>query len=160
MNIEIKPYQSDLRKGRKAIIVDGVRWGVIEMDSHGVHGASFWFRQEGGQAIYESCTNFRGEPAARMVKVWGEKHHKHDTPAAKPFPERLAETVKRLIDQKLLRHPDIVRALSAEAHREENERRKQAEYKEQQEFEKRAEEALRECTVAAVIQAMRWAQTQ
>lgn len=160
MNIEIKPYQNDLRKGRKAIIVDGVRWGVIEMDSHGVHGASYWFRQEGGQAIYEPCKDFHGNPSARMVKVWGDKHHRHDPTPAFPFPERLAATVQMLIDRQLLRHPDIVRALSAEFHRQENEKRKQAERAEEEAWKEVAVKAFEQRNVTAIIEAMKWAQTR
>lgn len=172
MQIVIEPYQNHLRKGRKAIMVDGVRWGVIEMDSHGVHGASYWFRQEGGEAIYEACKNFRGEDSARMVKVWGDKHHRNDNGGAKPFPERLAETVESLIDRKLLRHPDIVRALSAEAHRQETEERRKAEEAEQLEWLGQAEDCLTlllakngmfpeySLTVNRIIKAMKWAQSR
>lgn len=150
--------------GRKHILVgpNAEHWGTIHMESHGGRGNSYWFQQvgQGGPIIK------RGSRPDRFVNitVYGDKaanRLRHgDDPPVKPVKERLHDTVRELLDTGKLRDPAIIKAEIAEQNRRFYEARERKEA-----FRKRAMEALGDLSVhgslvAAVVEAMEWAQQQ
>jgi hypothetical protein len=51
-DIRIEPWPGTDVRGRKRILVDGVKWGSIHMEGHGVHGPSYHFVQDGAGRLY------------------------------------------------------------------------------------------------------------
>jgi hypothetical protein len=175
MNINIEPFPQmetwgNRFPGRKVIVVDGVRWGVINMDRHGCWGTSYWFKQIGGEMIHRNDGN--GKP--REVKVRSSsKQYRRGEADEKPatLADRLMAETKALIAEGLLRHPEIVAREQLKMTEHLRLERKKTELAELAEFEARAAEALKPIsnyvdadtlavTVKAVVDAMRWAQTK
>lgn len=112
-DIRIEPYPPE--RGRKAILIDGVRWGTIRMSQHGSRGSSFWFEQEGGQQIGRLVPSpLKGKPERfAEVRVYGDKMQSRisrlSDPTPKPVADRLLDAVKKLIAEGLLKDPAIVK---------------------------------------------------
>jgi hypothetical protein len=110
MNAHIVSLEPLPIRGNKAIMVDGLRWGTIHMETHGCWGSSYWFNQTGiqGQQITSGD---------RPVKVYGDKGERRRLgtyDAVAPVAERLHAKATELIASGLLRHPDSVKAEQAE----------------------------------------------
>jgi hypothetical protein len=175
MNITIEPYPGGYyAQGRKCIMVDGARWGVINMQRHGVHGTKYWFAQEGDGCEIKIETARHNAHASnptwmKPFHVWSEKRAqrlqkilgvREGEKEIKPLDTRLYEAAVYLIDKGLIRDPKIVRAKEAEEKRKRDQVALKIELKENVEFRARAAQALKHGTVYAIIDAMKWAQTR
>lgn len=159
IDIKITPWSG----GRLRIFVDGEVWGSVHPIGHGKKGSSYFFRQEGGDSIRiprkanrMSTFEIPGDALASWRSRGG--------PTIEPFGVRVVAAARYLIEQGLLRSPAIVQTererITREAHAHEAVCSAQADAA----FEDRAREALafagRDDQVAAVVEAMRWAQSQ
>lgn len=105
-------------RGRRVIVVNGEPWGYINMKSHGPGGNSFWFEQRGepGEIICEPPKTPREKFRDRGTEISvpgdkiAERRRRSGEPLLKPLGDRLLDKTRDLIDRKLLRHPDAVRA--------------------------------------------------
>ena len=115
MNISIEPFPQmetwgNRFPGRKAIVVDGVRWGVINMDRHGCWGTSYWFTQVGGDGMIHRA-DANGKPREVKVRSSSKPYRgRGEGPDEKPasLPDRLMAETKALIAEGLLRDPKVV----------------------------------------------------
>lgn len=188
--LDIQIVADKAARGRKAIMVDGTRWGTIHMHSAGANGAYYWFEQIGdhGGICRQGPRHWKGSnrTTSHPVKVWGNKTAMRQAgvwrnaigEAAKAerdaFPSveaRLMTETQKLIAEGLLRDPAVVedeQRRASEAHRK-REARRDAE--ELAEFEVRAAQCLapiadhigenmRAAMLADIVAAMRWAQTK
>jgi hypothetical protein len=85
-------------RGRKAIMVDGVRWGTVEMVGHGCHGPSYSIIQSDGEGTGVDCV---AERIRAPRKRW-------DQPKI-PVERVLIPEIERLISSEKLLHPDVLR---------------------------------------------------
>ncbi len=170
--IKIEPWPGEHIRGRKTIMVDGVQWGSIHMQSCGPTGVYYTFCENGtGEITEEVASAYPGHsPRNVVIRVWGEKQHFRNLErgeAPKPLDLRLLDMVVVLIENGQLRHPDVVCAAKkkeVEKHRAiiaaENAKTEAA-------FETKARSVCddlgvdtSEHLVAVVVAAMKWAQTQ
>jgi hypothetical protein len=171
--VDIIPYPP--QRGRRAILVDGNRWGVITISNLGPRGASYHFYQEGnGKAVPPPG------PVERLIASAPPQLVVHgDAIAIKsrgktyiPLEERLLAAAILAVKDGRLSSPDAVRAAAAAA--EEKRRQEQEEYDRQklEEMREKAMECLEGFTadgmvvsqsdideaVPKIVAAMRWAQ--
>ena len=110
------PGENGWPRGRKRILVDGVIWGSIHMEAHGVHGVSYWFKQEGGSGPLQQHSDIYGKTKditvrsgnARKRRIWNQ-------PQLAPIEQRLIEKVRELVANGTLLHPDEVEREQAAA---------------------------------------------
>jgi hypothetical protein len=96
--------------GRKRIMVDGVQWGTIFMESHGPRGNHYWFSQQGkGGAILDGDSD-RSPGSRRTVKVesFNVDGRPGTTERAASLHDRLLAKVRSLIERGWLVHPDVI----------------------------------------------------
>lgn len=150
----------------KAISVDGVPWAEVEMVSEGPRGSYYQFRQvPGGKLI---CWKMGDMKTA--VHVYSDSIARRHVAAAEvvlSLPDRLSMTARELIEKGLLRQPDAVRAERQETEQSLRDRKADKEAA----LVTRASEVLKPLSthadertmarvVTAVVDAMKWAQTQ
>lgn len=173
MHKTIKGY--NMARGRKAIMVDGVRWGRINMAQRGCHGSVYTFEQELGETILVGKHHNELRVWSEGQKIKRQSWDKRIVPGHQdyvaPLEDRLMETVQSLIKDQKLRDPTVVKSEQEEAHTRYLERRAEQEREETENFEARAKQALNPFSnyvdtetmaqaVDTVIKAMRWAQAQ
>ena|SRR5579871_1044214 len=165
---DINEHGYDRHPGRKAIVVDGVRWGRIEMTRHGVWGTAYTFHQEGEHNAI-SRHGADGEEHEVEVRSEGRRaKYQSSKTVPEPIEKRLLAEAKALVNDGLLRNPEIVRTEQEAFEARRREQHEKMEATEAAAFEARARDALKpfanspsfEAAVADVIAAMRWAQTQ
>jgi len=112
-NIRIEPFPPN--RGRKAILVDGERWGNIHMEQHGCWGSSYWFQQIGYDgAIYEEAGKSRLRQRPIEVRSDGKRSTLDYGPFL-PMEVKLAIKARELVRRGLLRHPNVVTTEKAAA---------------------------------------------
>lgn len=119
-DVRIEPWPGDGAypvRGRKKIMVDGVQWGTIHMESHGSGGVSYWFEQKGYQGAIQDPAKMAKHLRNSAIEVrvnnsrrarWGD-----DAPVM-PTETRLLDQVNALIASNQLRHPEVVEREVAE----------------------------------------------
>lgn len=177
MQIEIVKYPGGDR-GRQAVMVDGERWAIV-YTSGGVP-AKYWFNQAGGRhgAIRE-----QDGKKLRTVYVYGDNHKRRsrfsepaEPAVAKPsLADRLLDMAKRLIADGLIVNPAVAAATIAEDRARAATATKKRNDAESNRFADRARAALddmeqyvkmgippaaKEEDVAAIVELMKWAQSQ
>jgi len=104
MAIRIEPWPPE--RGRKRILVNGVKWGSVHMGSRGVHGVTYHFRQDPEGSGYVRAKNTRFD-VLHAVRVEPERYRDENAPTLE---EVLLKTVRDLIDEGRLRDPAVLRA--------------------------------------------------
>jgi hypothetical protein len=104
MDIRIEPWPPE--RGRKSILVNGAKWGSVHMESHGVHGATYHFRQDPEGSGYVRAKNTRFD-VPHAVRVESKRYRDANAPTLQQV---LLETVSRLIKEGRLRDPAVLRA--------------------------------------------------
>lgn len=102
-------------RGRKTVRVNGEVWATVNMDSMGPRGVRYYFQQVGTSFASNIRRQIEGEAYSSIVYVEGPP---------KLLPIRLADEVRRLITEGLLRSP---KKLLAAAQRERKRRKQQQE---------------------------------
>lgn len=156
------------QRGRKKIFVNDVHWGTINMASHGMHGVSYTFVQEGqtGNICDPKDLDFHKQPRAVEVRQRTKRRLRRDGEPLLPAETVLEAKVRELIKRGLLRHPNIVKHERDEARKRAAENRRAAAEVEEKLFRHRACEALGinqddgSEVIDRVVAAMRWAQSQ
>jgi hypothetical protein len=124
MDIRIEPWPPE--RGRKLILVDGVKWGSVHMESHGAHGVTYHFRQDPEGSGYIRAKNTRFD-VPHAVRLQSKRYRDAD---ASTLEAALLQTVRELIEEGRMRDPAILRVEQQErasAMREAEEGRKQNE---------------------------------
>jgi hypothetical protein len=170
-DIRIEPWPPT--RGRKSIIVDGAKWGSVHMDTHGVHGPTYSFIQDG-------IPGYLQEPSASGhfshvigVRATSRKYRPKDEP---PIESLILDKVRELIAAGRLRDPAVVKAEQQTRIDADRQRAAEIAAAEQREFEAHAAEAIHRAASAVggllinvqaiealqseIIAAMRWAQTK
>jgi hypothetical protein len=104
MDIRIEPWPPE--RGRKRILVDGVKWGSVHMESHGVRGAVYHFRQNPEGSGYVRAKNTRFD-VLHAVRLEPKRYRDAEAPTPKGV---LLKTVRELIEEGRLRDPAVLRA--------------------------------------------------
>lgn len=170
MNITL---QKTDRAEKKWIMVDGVRWGDVWRTSHGMYAPTYTFHYPDNGELMEPTNN--GKRERNIVVTAQNKHEKRwaknpDEVDKRTTDERVTDKIKELIASGQLKSPEAKAAETAEELRAYRERQKAIEDRENAEFDQKAREALEEHRyddtpistdqIAAVVAAMRWAQTK
>jgi hypothetical protein len=179
--ITIEPYKrNEYDRGSKKVLVDGEEWGWIVMQSHGVHGPSYhvhdlfgplivpWGFGWGNRQLIEHRFKPKSAKHVRRENTW-----KPEAEQVKPVStdEQLREHIRELIEQGHLKSPAI---------RKQEFDAKQARFaaaneaidrQEREKFEARADAIIAKIDATAInfridalriaiVDAMKWAQTQ
>jgi hypothetical protein len=163
MNITLEKSPK-LDRGERLIMVDGVAWGKTIVRGRGVHGTETTFQQLFGEVIGDVSP--RGHFREITVRSIKQRRYLGAEDKHRPTIEMTLEKAKELIEAGRLRHPDVQQAEVAELREKIAKRQTEREREENEEFERRAREALRindnepSEIVERVVKAMRWAQQQ
>lgn len=153
-----------LYRGERAIVVDGVTWGRTHVQGRGVHGNTTTFSQINGEEIGDITGSGRHRAVEiRSIKRrrWLGSEDKH-----RPTLDMVLEKAIELVNTGRLRDPAIVKAEVEKRRAVARDRAAENEREKNEEFERRAREALRindneqSELVDRVVKAMRWAQQQ
>jgi hypothetical protein len=94
-----------------AILMDGERWGTINVRWHRL-SVSFWFQQQGlPGAIEEPRQNWKGRERKRLIEVRSPIRGSVRGLVARAPMEKLLDTACGLIERGLLKHPDKIKDL-------------------------------------------------
>jgi hypothetical protein len=175
-DIRIEPWPGI--RGRKRILVDGVEWGSIHMESHGCHGPTYHFVQMGSNGGYLSEPSASGRSHHDIsVQATGKRRRQADEP---PINQLLLYKIRELIEAGKLRDPAVVKGEQKREAEAMAARNAEIEAEERREFEARADAAITEASNNdllggtlefvhedqrailrdAIMAAMRWAQTR
>jgi hypothetical protein len=172
-DIRIEPWPPT--RGRKSILVDGAKWGSVHMETHGVHGPTYNFVQDGAPGyIMEPGANGRFHVIS--VRATNKRRRPGDEP---PIEQLVFNKVHQLVAEGRLRDPVAAKADTDRRLAEAEAVRQRVAEKEQSEFEERADQAIQSASDEttggllefindqqrmilrdAIVAAMRWAQTK
>ena len=164
-------------RGERLIVVDGVIWGRTVIRHHGTRPPSYRFVQLSGDifmgdAVVDRISDGKMKRSIDAeVYQEAERRYRHSTEKRPTAESLILEKVRELIKEKKLRHPDEVKAERAKQAEQYRQQAADAEAAQKAAFEKRAREALDpiagavfaedfDDTLAKVVGAMKWAQTQ
>lgn len=158
-----KSTERGFSRGERMILIDGVRWGRTIVTHHGMHGTSYTFKQDDGDVITDGDPK-RPHPITirpvtkryiRMGQVW------------RPTEELIIEKVTELVKSGKLRDPAAVRAENRTATEKWRAKKAAQEAAQEAALVAKAREALVTAVtsleaegLAAILAAMKWAQTQ
>lgn len=155
-------------KGRRAIIVNGEEWGYVSQQVHGSRGASYAFFQTGGYTV-----RVPHGAGTHTVSVPGDKlaqKHNRNAAAVAPLEDRLLAKAIELVADGHLRDPRVIWDEKQTRAREITEREQRRRADKKAAFGERAaaclpggalpNEAENAATIAKIIEAMEWAQSQ
>lgn len=154
--------------GERIILVNGERWGRTHVTRHGCWGTKYTFYQDGDGTITEP-TGFkaRGSRETRDVEVKSIRKRTHKDTDWRPTEELVREKAFELVRTGKLRHPDVVRREAAKRAERWEQRQAEIAAQEAETFRAKAMQALQindptsdDPRIAAVVEAMRWAQSQ
>ena len=166
------PRQSEsFIDGERIILVDGIRWGRTVVTRHGSQGTRTFFVQEGGGRVSLPGPRYGREVYVRSANPRHARRviggHYTLPPDFKSTAQLVLDKVIELVNEGMLRDPVLVRSEAAKRQAEYDRRVAAGAEKERQAFRKRAEGVLvqvfagnHEEQIAAVIDAMKWAQDQ
>lgn len=142
----------------KIVKVDDVAWARTLTFHHGMHGKSYNFEQIHGGTI-ERATKAGGKE--RDVTVRSAKSRswpRGNESDERSTEQRIIDTARELIAQGLLVHPDIAKKNEETARQLYIERCEKAEKDKDEAFRKKAIET--NGSIDAIVEAMKWAQSQ
>jgi hypothetical protein len=103
-------------RGDRDIMVDGVRWGHVEMKGHGQHGNSFEFHDLDGDPIFKIDAR-TGKPRTSgrhyIETAWGSTRRTRRDGDTRTTEQMIIAKALQLIEAGRLIHPDEVAALKA-----------------------------------------------
>lgn len=107
-------YDSGVKaRGDRTIMVDGVRWGYVEMKGHGCHGPSYEFHDVHGAGIHVVFNSGRISvhqlESVHMPRKWDRNADPRD------IEQRIIDKTRELIDAGKLRDPGVIAAENAAA---------------------------------------------
>jgi hypothetical protein len=108
MDIRIEPWPPE--RGRKRILVNGVKWGSVQMESHGARGSTYHFRRDPEGSGYVPAKNTRFD-VPHAVRFEPKRYRDELAPALE---EVLLKTVRELIEEGRLRDPAVLTAAQQE----------------------------------------------
>jgi len=182
--ITIIPYLGE--RGRLQVMVGNVRYGVVHIRQHGRKGTSYYFRQAGSQGGAVRREHRTGD-RSYMVEIFGDKMAKRMAPVhakVRPVQARLLTEACKLVKEGLLVSELVHRNRVVKINEEAAQRQRQAQLEVDEEFTKRANEAIkaalkrmplvemidgynadfspegRELLKAEIVEAMKWAQSK
>lgn len=172
MNLELQPFKrNEYDRGTKKIVIDGTQWGWLYMASHGCHGPTY-SAHDMHDAVYvprgEGWGRRTGEPIESQFRPKGRKDHRWSGVKPPSTDAQLMDYVRSLIVGGHLRAPDIrdrevagARATMREAgERYEREKREALDRRAQDIIFMVADGKSNDEVKAAIVDAMKWAQTQ
>lgn len=178
-DIQILPYKrSQYDRASRKIVVDGVLWGYLYAESHGMHGYSYHAHDLHGTVGTEErkIGPHKGERIEARFHPKGAKSFRYDNIGKpkdqkikpKSTDEQLREHVAELIANGYLRAPDVRKKEIEEAWRRYRESRERREKEEAEALRARAVEVVEtiqrgacgEVAIGLIVQAMKWAQMQ
>lgn len=175
VTLVLQPHKrNEYDRGTKKIIVNGVHWGWLYMESHGVHGPSY-HTHDLHDPVMVPCdkgpARRKHDPVAATFSPKGRSDYRWSGVKPPSTEAQLIDYVRGLIEGGHLREPDIRAREVAEARERHRITMEEFERDEKRAFDSRVQEIIdligvgrshaREDEIrAAIIDAMKWAQTQ
>lgn len=181
MDVKLESFKrNEYDRGTKKIVVDGEQWGWIEMTSHGVHGPKYHLKDMHGEVNKPNKTSLGGGRSNGVVPVTfrpENKRHFFISNIGKPEHEQrkpiktevgLADLVRTAIAVGWMRSPAARNKEIADKQKRYAEHVRRTHEADELKFAAKAQDIIfmitdgksNDAVKTAIIDAMKWAQTQ